>query len=65
MQRVELLFSAIAEMERDIINERHREGIVLVKSRNLYHGRKPISVPSNFSIYYEKYKKLFKIFKLF
>lgn len=38
------VFGAIAELERDFILERQREGIVLAKARGAYKGRTPIKV---------------------
>ena len=34
------VMGAIAEFERELINERQREGIALAKKRGAYHGRK-------------------------
>ena len=41
------VFAAIAELERDYIHQRQREGIEIAKSKGVYKGRKPI-VRDNF-----------------
>lgn len=38
------VFAAMAELERDSILERQREGIAIAKSEGKYKGRKPISI---------------------
>jgi DNA invertase Pin-like site-specific DNA recombinase len=42
------LLVALAEMERDLLLERQREGIALAKARGAYKGRKSIPIPDNF-----------------
>ena len=39
------VFSAVAEMERDYILERQREGIAVAKAAGKYKGRKPVEYP--------------------
>ena len=41
------VFAAIAELERDYIRQRQREGIEIAKANGVYKGRKPI-VRNNF-----------------
>jgi DNA invertase Pin-like site-specific DNA recombinase len=42
------LLAALAQMEREILLERQREGIALAKARGAYKGRKSIPIPQNF-----------------
>jgi DNA invertase Pin-like site-specific DNA recombinase len=42
------LLAALAQMEREILLERQREGIALAKARGAYKGRKSIPIPHNF-----------------
>ena len=39
------VFEAVAELEREYILQRQREGIAVAKSQGVYKGRKPISCP--------------------
>lgn len=39
------VFAAVAELEREYILQRQREGIALAKEQGKYHGRKPIDCP--------------------
>ena len=39
------IFGAVAELERDYILQRQREGIAIAKARGVYKGRKPIQRP--------------------
>lgn len=39
------VFGAVAELERDYILQRQREGIAIAKANGLYKGRKPIAHP--------------------
>jgi len=48
------VFGAIAQLERDSILERQREGIEIAKSKGKYAGRKPKSI-DNFNEIYESW----------
>ena len=39
------VFGAVAELEREYILQRQREGIAIAKEKGKYTGRKPIQVP--------------------
>ena len=39
------IFGAVAELEREYILQRQREGIAIAKARGIYKGRKPIERP--------------------
>ena len=39
------IFGAVAELEREYILQRQREGIVIAKAEGVYKGRKPIQHP--------------------
>lgn len=39
------VFGAVAELEREYILQRQREGIEIAKAQGKYKGRKPISAP--------------------
>jgi DNA invertase Pin-like site-specific DNA recombinase len=39
------IFGAVAELEREYILQRQREGIAIAKKRGVYKGRKPIQPP--------------------
>lgn len=39
------VFGAVAELEREYILQRQREGIAIAKERGKYKGRKPIQTP--------------------
>lgn len=39
------IFGAVAELEREYILQRHREGIAIAKTQGSYKGRKPIQNP--------------------
>lgn len=45
------VFGAIAELERDFILQRQREGIVIAKANGVYKGRKPIDCPDFDKVY--------------
>jgi DNA invertase Pin-like site-specific DNA recombinase len=49
------VFGALAELERENILERQREGIEIAKSEGKYKGRKPIAT-DDFPIVYEQWK---------
>ena len=39
------VFGAVAELEREYILQRQREGIAIAKAQGKYRGRKPLQVP--------------------
>ena len=39
------VFGAVAELEREYILQRQREGIAIAKANGIYRGRKPIQRP--------------------
>ena len=39
------VFGAVAELEREYILQRQREGIAIARARGIYKGRKPIECP--------------------
>ena len=39
------IFGAVAELEREYILQRYREGIAIAKAQGAYKGRKPIQRP--------------------
>ena len=39
------VFGAVAELEREYILQRQREGIAIAKQNGVYKGRKPIEHP--------------------
>lgn len=41
-------FAAVAELEREYILQRQREGIAIAKTKSQYIGRKPIPLPDNY-----------------
>lgn len=43
------IFGAVAELEREYILQRQREGIAIAKEQGKYKGRKPI-MPPNFEM---------------
>lgn len=49
------VFGAVAELEREYILQRQKEGIVIAKSQGKYKGRKRIEA-SNFDAVYEKWQ---------
>ena len=42
------VFAAVAELEREYILQRQREGIAIAKEQGKYTGRKPMPLPDNF-----------------
>ena len=42
------VFGAVAELEREYILQRQREGIAIAKAQGKYHGRAPQPLPANF-----------------
>ena len=51
------VFGAVAQLERDYINDRQREGISIAVSEGKYKGRKSIEVPKLWDKYYKMYKE--------
>ncbi|EDT75437.1 recombinase family protein [Clostridium butyricum] len=52
------IFGAVAQLERDYILQRQREGIAIAKQEGKYKGRKPIEFDKDkFNILYERWKK--------
>ena len=41
-------FAAVAELEREYILQRQREGIAIAKTKGKHTGRKPRPLPDNF-----------------
>ena len=56
------VFAAVAELEREYILQRQREGIAIAKQAGKYQGRKPIDRASLQLILHEHRKKLCKKF---
>ena len=50
-----VLLAGLAEMERDLMLERQREGIAIAKLAGKYKGRKRIKIPDNFERCLEMY----------
>jgi DNA invertase Pin-like site-specific DNA recombinase len=50
------VFAGLAELERETILERQREGIALAKQQGKYKGRKKIGFPDNWSEVYDQWK---------
>ena len=42
------VFAAVAELEREYILQRQREGIAIAKKQVKYTGRRPMPLPDNF-----------------
>ena len=42
------VFAAVAELEREYILQRQREGIAIAKAQGKYHGRASLPTPDNF-----------------
>jgi len=40
------IFGAVAELEREYILQRQKEGIAIAKKKGIYKGRKPIERPT-------------------
>ncbi|SHJ65106.1 Site-specific DNA recombinase [Hathewaya proteolytica DSM 3090] len=50
------IFGAVAQLERDYIKDRQREGIDIAVQEGKYKGRKAIDYPNNWDKYYSMYK---------
>ena len=42
------VFAVVAELEREYILQRQREGIAIAKEQGKYTGRRPMPLPDNF-----------------
>ena len=51
------VFAAVAELEREYILQRQREGIAIAKKQGKYTGRKPLPVPDNFEAVVAQWKR--------
>ncbi|WP_246578335.1 recombinase family protein [Clostridium frigoris] len=51
------VFGAVAQLERDYIKDRQREGISIAVSEGKYKGHKAIEVPKLWGKYYKMYKE--------
>ena len=51
------VFAAVAELEREYILQRQREGIAIAKQQRRYTGRKPLPVPDNFESVVSRWKR--------
>lgn len=50
------IFGAVAQLEREYIKERQREGIEIAKQQGKYKGRKKIKRPANWEEVYSQWK---------
>ena len=50
------IMSAFAQIERDFIRQRQREGIEAAKAKGVRFGRLPISKPNNYNEVYQQWK---------
>ncbi len=51
------VFAAVAELEREYILQRQREGIAIAKTEGKYTGRKPLPVPENFDAIVARWRR--------
>ena len=51
------VFAAVAELEREYILQRQREGIAIAKTEGKYTGRKPLPVPENFDAIVTRWRR--------
>lgn len=51
------VFAALAELERENIKQRQREGIAIAKAEGKYKGRKPLEIDE------EKFKSIYSLWK--
>lgn len=51
------VFAAVAELEREYILQRQREGIAVAKAAGKYAGRKPLPVPENFDAIVARWRR--------
>lgn len=50
------IFAYVAQTERDFIRQRQAEGIAAAKAKGKKFGRKPMDMPDNYDVVYEKWK---------
>lgn len=51
------VFAAVAELEREYILQRQREGIAIAKQQGKYTGRKPLPMPDNFEVVVARWRR--------
>lgn len=51
------VFAAVAELEREYILQRQREGIAIAKAQGKYTGRKPLPIPDNFETVVTRWRR--------
>lgn len=51
------LLSYVAQTEREFIRQRQAEGIAAAKARGVHMGRKPLVIPKDFPVIYERWKQ--------
>ena len=51
------VFAAVAELEREYILQRQREGIAIAKRNGVYKGRQKVAVPPGFEALYARYQR--------
>ena len=51
------IFAAVAELEREYLLQRQREGIAVAKAAGKYTGRKPLPVPENFDAIVARWRR--------
>ena len=51
------VFAAVAELEREYILQRQREGIASAKRNGVYKGRQKVAVPPGFEALYARYQR--------
>ena len=52
------IFGAVAELEREYILQRQREGIAIAKAKGVYKGRKKVTIDEEkYEVLYEQYMK--------
>ena len=51
------VFAAVAELEREYILQRQREGIAIAKRQGKYTGRKPLPLPDNFEAVVARWRR--------
>lgn len=51
------VFGAVAELERDYILQRQKEGIAIAKAQGKYKGRKPVALSNDFDKIIRRWKR--------